>query len=124
MAEEKWTDAETALKPNGGETIPSFEPAKMARLNQRNMEFMSRATRACFACATGINREMFDFLNRRMKKDFDAASAFMRSRNGDDALSAHAEFFEEAFRDYADETSRLFDIAAKAARETLRPLDH
>lgn len=123
MVEEKRHAAGAAPEPDGAGTAPLFEPAEIVRASQRNVELMSRAARACFTCATEINREAVEFLNRRVKRDFEAASALMRSRNGEDALSAHADFVEEAFRDYADETTRMFDIAAKATRIALRPSD-
>jgi len=123
MAEQKRKGAGTAREAVGEPVSPPVETGEMARLGQRTMEVMSRAARASLASATEINREVVAFLNLRMKKDFEAASLLLRTRKADDALSAQASFFEEAIRDYAEETARLFDIAARVAREALKPLD-
>ncbi|MFN3959013.1 MAG: phasin family protein [Parvularculaceae bacterium] len=123
MAEQKRKGAGTVREADGERVRPEAETAELTRFSERNVEFMSRAARACLASATEINRELVAFLNLRMKKDFEAASLLMRTRKAADALSAQASFFEEAVRDYAEETSRLFDIAARAAREALKPLD-
>jgi hypothetical protein len=123
MAEQKRKVAGTAREAVGEPVGPWVETGDMARLGQRNVEFMSRAARACVTSATEINREVVAFLNLRMKKDFEAASLLMRTRKADDAFGVQATFFEEALRDYAEETTRLFDIAARAAREALKPLD-
>lgn len=99
--------------------FPMFDPSEFARLAGRNMEVMTRAARACFNGATTLNREMVDFMNARVKKDLESAQALMTSKNSEEAFNAHAAFVENAFRDYAEETSKVFHVAADVAKETL-----
>lgn len=99
--------------------FPMFDPSELARLAGRNMEVMTCAARACFNGATTLNREMVDFINARVKKDLESAQAVMTSKNSEEALNAHAAFVENAFRDYAEETSKVFHVAADVAKETL-----
>lgn len=98
--------------------FPMFDPGEFARFTGRNMEVASRAARAYFNGATKLNQEMIGFLNDRMRKDFEMAQAIMSSRSSEEALHAQAAFFEDAFRDYADEASRVLNYAADVARET------
>lgn len=105
------------------EQFPMFDPAEFARLAGRNMEVMTRAARACFNGATKLNQEMVDFVNTRVRKDFESAQAFMTSKNSEEAFNAQAEFVENAFRDYAEETSKMFHVAADVAKETLSPAE-
>jgi hypothetical protein len=104
--------------------FPMFDPGEFARYAGRNMEVASRAARACFNGATKLNQEMIDFLNSRMRKDFESAQAFMNSKTSDEAFRAQAEFVENAFRDYAEESSKMIHYAADIAKETLRPAEH
>lgn len=109
------------LTTKGNGQFPLFDPAEFARYAGRNMEVASRAARACFNGATRLNQEMIEFINDRMRKDFESAQAFMSSKNSEEALNAQADFVENAFRDYADETSKIFHVAADIAKETLTP---
>lgn len=111
----------SAAKGNG--PFPMFEPTDFARLAGRNMEVASRTARACFNGATKFNQEMIDFINARMRKDFESAQAIMSSKNSEEAFLAQAAFFENAFRDYAEESSKMFHFAADFAKETLKPIE-
>jgi hypothetical protein len=106
-----------AAKSDG--QFPLFDPAEFTRLAGRNMEVATRAARACFNGATKLNQEMVEFVNDRVRKDFVSAQAFMNSKNSEEAMHAQAEFVECAFRDYAEEASKMFHVAADIAKETL-----
>lgn len=103
--------------------FPLFDPAEFARLAGRNMEVATRAARACFNGATKFNQEMVEFVNDRVREDFESAQAFMTSKNSEEALHAQAEFMENAFRDYAEEASKMFHVAADIAKDTLTPAE-
>ncbi len=104
--------------------FPLFDPGELTKLGNRNFEVMSRAARAYFNGATEMNRHFAEFMNQRMKKDFESARAFMASKNSEDAFNTQAEFVESAFRDYAEETTKVFNLAADLAREALKPAEH
>lgn len=114
--------AETpAAKGNG--QVQMFDAAEVSRLTGRNMEAATRLARAYFNGATRLNQEMVNFLNSRVRKDFESVQAIMSSKSSEEALHAQAEFYESAFRDYADEASKMLNFAADIAKETLKPLD-
>jgi len=103
--------------------FPVFDPAEFSKVGSRNLEVASRAARAYFNGASRINQEMMNFINARVKKDIETASAFMGSKTSEAAFHTQAEFVEEAFRDYAEEASKLMHIAADVAHETLSPME-
>lgn len=100
--------------------FPLFDPGEFAKLGNRNLEVMTRAARACFDGASEMNKELADFMSQRMRKDFETARAIMASKNSEDAFSVQAEFVEGAIRDYAEETTRVFGMAADIARHALK----
>lgn len=102
---------------------PLFNPAEAAELNNRNMEFAARAARAYFNGATRLNQHMIDFVNARVKKDMETARALVTSKNSSDIFHAQSRFLEDAVRDYADEASKVFHLAAEITRETLAPME-
>lgn len=101
----------------GPKMFPLFEPAEFMNYSKRNAEFVSRAARAYFNGAAQMNKELTEFVNHRMRKDFECARLLMSSKNGEDAFSAQAGFVEEAIKDYAEETSKVFNLAADLAKE-------
>lgn len=110
----------SSIKKNGDaglKMFPLFEPTEFMNYGKRNAEFVSRAARAYFNGAAQMNKELAEFLNHRMRKDFECARLLMGSKNGEDAFSAQAEFVEETIRDYAEETSKVFNLAADLAKE-------
>lgn len=110
-----------AAKGNG--QFPLFDSSEFARLAGRNMEVATRAAKAYFNGATKLNQQMVDFFNNRVRKDFESAQVLMNAKNSEEAFNAQAEFVENAFRDYAEETSKMFHFAADMAKETLAPIE-
>lgn len=100
--------------------FPLFDPGEFAKLGNRNLEVMTRAARAYFDGASEMNKELAEFMSQRMRKDFETARAIMASKNSEDAFSVQAEFVEGAIRDYAEETTRVFGMAADIARHALK----
>lgn len=109
--------------PAQADATPLFNPADAARLNNRNMEFAARAARAYFNGATRLNQHMIDFVNARVKKDMETAHALVTCKNSSDVFHAQSRFLEDAVRDYADEASKVFTLAAEITRETLAPME-
>ena len=105
------------------DATPLFNPADATTQNNRNMEFAARAARAYFNGATKINQEMINFVNARVKKDMETARTIVTCRNSSDLFNAQAQFLEEALRDYADEASRMFHLAAEITSQTLAPME-
>ena len=111
-----------AEDPEAGFQMPSpFEPREFADFNNRNMEFASRAARVYFDGAAQLNKEFSEFLSQRMHKDFECCRLLMNSKNSKDAFTAQSDFVAAAIKDYAEETSRIFSLAAGIATDALKP---
>lgn len=103
--------------------FPLFDPGDIADAGARNLEFATRAARACFSGAAQLNWAMIDFMNKRFQKDIACAQSFMTAKTSKNAYHAQAAFLEDALRDYADETSRLLHLAADIANGALAPVE-
>ena len=114
-------DAPAAM--SGSMPASMFDSAEFSRMTGRNMEAATRVARACFNGAAKFNQEWINFVNSRVRKDFESAQAIMAAKSGEEALHAQAEFFESAFRDYADEASKMLNFAADLAKESLKPAE-
>ncbi len=119
------SNSDKPLSSGGAETAAPalFDPTETAAQNNRNMEFAARAARAYFNGATKINQEMINFVNARMKKDMETAHMIVTCKTSSDLFHAQANFLEEAVKDYADEASRIFHLAAEITSETLAPME-
>lgn len=124
MPKDKSPQDESGVEPQPQTNpTPLFNPADAARLNNRNMEFAARAARAYFNGATRLNQHMVDFVNARVKKDMETAHAIVTCKNSSDLFHAQSRFLEDAVKDYADEASKVFTLAAEITRETLAPME-
>ena len=103
--------------------FPVFDPGDFAEAGARNLDFATRAARACFSGAAKLNWEMIDFANKRFQKDLACAQSFMTAKSSKNAFESQATFFEDALRDYADEASKLLHMAADIANGTLAPVE-
>ncbi len=103
--------------------FPLLDPSELSKLGSRNMEVATRAARAYFNGATKLNQEMMGFISNRMKKDMETTQTIMTSKTSEQAFHCQAEFVEGAIRDYAEEASKLLNLAADMAHETLLPVE-
>jgi hypothetical protein len=101
--------------------FPLANPEEMTALNKRAFEMASRASRACFKCAAEYNQELTGFVNSRLKKDAEAMRATIGSKTSEEAFKAQAEFVSDLFKDYAEETSRMFALSAEAWKDAVSP---
>ncbi len=107
----------------GNGTFPLVDPGEFSKLGGRNMEVATRAARAYFNGVTKLNQEMMGFISNRVKKDIETAQTMMTSKTSEQAFHCQAEFVEGAIRDYAAESSKLLNLAADMAHETLAPVE-
>ncbi len=103
--------------------FPLFDPGDLTDASARNLDYATRAARACFSGAAQFNWELADFMNRRFQKDIANARSFMTAKTSKNAFHAQAAFVEEMLRDYADETSKLLHMAADTTNSALAPFE-
>lgn len=59
-------------------------------------------------------REMMDFVSRRLAKDSDTMREILATRSLADAAAAQSRWVEQTFRDYSTQMTRLMAICTKA----------
>ncbi len=103
--------------------FPLFDPGDFASASARNLDFATRAARACFGGAAQLNWEVVGFMNMRLAKDVSGAQKVITAKTSHEAFHEQATFVEQALRDYADAASKWLHIAADVANHTLAPVE-
>ncbi|MEZ5893769.1 MAG: phasin family protein [Parvularculaceae bacterium] len=103
--------------------FPILDPGDIASESARNLDYATRAARACLGGAAQLGWEAVGFFNMRFAKDIARAKNFMTAKTSHEAYHEQALFIEEALRDYADAASKWLHIAADAANHTLTPME-
>lgn len=122
MAKEKASTTPKAASPGNG-PFPLINPGELSQLNNRNMQVATQAARAYFDSAAKFNQEFMGFMSNRIKKDIATAQTLMKSKTGEQAFHCHAEFVEDAIRDYAEEASKILNLVADMAHDTMSPVE-
>ncbi len=103
--------------------FPLFDPGDIASAGARNIDFATRAARACFGGAAQLGWEAVEFVNMRLAKDVAGAQRVMTAKTSHEAYHEQASFLEQTLRDYADATSKWLHIAADVANNAITPIE-
>ena len=76
---------------------------------------MADGMQAWLATATECQREMVDFISKRMAKDSGTVREMIGCRNPTDAMDIHLRWAQEMMRDYGAEMSRILAIYTRHA---------
>ena len=68
---------------------------------------------------TRTRREIADFLNERIRQDFDTQQALLRCRSFDEIRDVQSRFVRTAFDQYSAEASRLLKLGGELAARGL-----
>ncbi|GEM_PF-7054801 len=98
---------------------PGSQLGVLSEMTGKNFEIAQTAGQAMLQGALGMGQELSNFISGRMKKDVEAVKAISGCRSLSDVCRAQADFLGEAARDYADQTSRMLNMGANAAAETV-----
>ncbi|WP_414471306.1 phasin family protein [Microvirga sp. M2] len=71
---------------------------------------VARAAQTWLSATSQCQREMMDFMSRRLEKDGVAMRDILDCRNLADAVTLHSHWMEETLRDYNAEMSKLMTI--------------
>lgn len=96
-------EAPTAFPPlvNG----PDIE--QVAEAGQRSLATLAQLHSRAFRDALKFNAELLDFARRRVAADIQATDRLAHCESVTEAMDALSEFYQGAFRDYAEETTAL-----------------
>ncbi len=103
--------------------FPLIDPGEFSKISNRNLEVTTRTARACFDGAIRLNQEIMNFASSRIKKDLSTVNKMMTSKTSEQAFRCQTEFLENAIREYAKETSKILQLTADVAHETLSPVE-
>ena len=103
--------------------VPGLGASELSKAGIRNAETVSRSMSACVNGAMQFNGEMMEFFSARVRKDLDSSRRIVEAKSAEDAYRAQAEFVESTIRDYADEASKLLNMAAEIAKNAMTPVE-
>ena len=70
--------------------FPLLNPGDLASVGARNLDFATRAARACFGGAAQLNWEIVGFMNMRFAKDVAGAQKIMTAKTSHEAYHEQA----------------------------------
>jgi hypothetical protein len=73
------------------------------------------AAETWFVAANACQREMVDFVSKRLEKDSETFRAMMACKNPVEVTAIQSRWMEETLRDYSGEISKLSSICAAPA---------
>ena len=78
------------------------------------VDVFMRTTESCSKACLAWHEEILRFATERLQRDSELGQALANTRNWADAAKLQQEWAASALRDYTNETTRLFEIAADA----------
>lgn len=78
------------------------------------VDAVMRTTESYGKACVAWHEEIMRFTTERLQRDSELGQALANTRNWADAAKLHQEWASSALRDYTNETTRLFEIAADA----------
>jgi Phasin protein len=83
-------------------------------LTDASGQALTNAAEAWFTASTECQREMMNFVSRRLEKDGEAAREIVACKNPADVATVQFRWVEETLRDYSDEMSKLMTICTSS----------
>lgn len=95
---------------------PDFE--QVAEAGQRSLATLANLHSHSFREALKFNAELLDFAQRRISADIQTSDRLARCQSVTEAMDALSDFYQGAFRDYAEETTALVRLGSEIGTET------
>ena len=111
-------------KPTVRPSEPSAKeaPDAFAAFNGAAAETLMRTCQAYTSGATTMNAEMMSFLNGRLSRGVELGEAACKCENLSGLVALQQEWARQATQEYFAEASKLVQLAAKLAQESLEPV--
>lgn len=103
-----------AMMDTGQEMGRDANAFAAAFLNGPMVDALMRTTESYSKACLAWHEEILRFAAERLQRDSELGQALANTRNWADAAKLHQEWASSALRDYTNETTRLFEIAADA----------
>jgi hypothetical protein len=108
-------------QPNVNPTNIDIEQA--AQIGQKSMTAFAHLHSRVFRDAMKFNAELMDFARRRIGADIETSDRLTRCESVTDAVEVMTGFYQNAFHDYADQTTSMIrvgtTITSQNAEETV-----
>ncbi len=91
-----------------------FEAAIVA--GQRSFKIAAATHTSMMRRMASMNKEVFDFVDRRLAKDRETAKNFARCQTPQDVVEVYAKFAETTIKDYSEEIGVLANAIADQAQ--------
>jgi phasin family protein len=95
---------------------------QLVGFGKQNAVAMGKAASAAGKGAESLHDEFYAYSRRSIENSFAAANALFRAKSLAEAFELQSGFAKSAFEAYADEVTKLSQIALTAARESFEPL--
>jgi hypothetical protein len=73
---------------------------------------------AWFSTMAACQREVLEFMSRRLERDGEAMREAIACRNIGDALAVQTRWLDETLRDYSDEATRLLALSVQGSESS------
>jgi hypothetical protein len=115
MAKKPDTGARAPLSaaPQDG---PDFE--QVAEAGQRSLAALAHLHTRAFRDALKFNAELLDFARRRITADINTSDRLARCVSVNEAMDVISDYYQGAFRDYAEETTALVRLGTAIGSES------
>ena len=100
---------QTAVNPQ----IVNFAPQFLVGTAQNMMEHVTRVHTKSLKTSFELQKETFDFMQNRYRKDMAFANNLMSIRHPVEAMSAYTGFVQDTLDDYANEAVKLGNYGAE-----------
>ncbi len=119
---------DSMMKAGTGAMNDGFERAvkgydQWADFSRENMDAWMRSANAAAKGLEAINTETLTFSRQSMEESLAAAKQVMTARSVQEWIELQSDFTKSAFDSYVGQMTKVSDLFAKSARETLEPLN-
>lgn len=101
-----------------------FDMTKMMAGGERGMKAMAEAQEHFIARIAKMNREIADFIERRLTHDRETVHALAECKSPQECVEVWGKFVETASRQYAEEFGTIAGMGVDQAREAVEDAQH
>lgn len=106
------------------QAMRDFDVSKMMVGGERGMKAMAEAQEHFIDRIARMNREIADFVDRRLRHDRETVHALAACKSPQEIVTVWGKFVETASRQYAEEFRTIAGLSVDQAREAIEDAQH
>jgi len=110
-------------RPDAPPAAGAPDLAQLADANGANMAALVKAGEAMLAGMTAIGQEMMQFATARVRDSVALSGSVMQCGDPNEAFRLECDYARDATRQYLDEATKLFGLAADMSQRSWAPLE-